>query len=99
MKKDLKVDEFEEFGLPIQDCVRIIGRVVNMSTEEEKLKEDSIGLFNLGDEMSSTKQYRVKLNLSEVPNYSLFEGEIVVAEGFNDANSKFNVNRLHKPVA
>lgn len=38
----------------------------------------------------------MKLNLAEVPQYSLYEGEVVVAEGFNDAYSKFNVNRLHK---
>lgn len=59
------------------------------------MNQDCVGLFNLGDENSSSK-YRIKLNLSEVPQYALFEGEVVVAEGFNDANSKFNVNRLHK---
>ena len=79
----------------MQDCVRIIGRVVNLSTEDSNLGPDCIGLFNLGDENSSSK-YRVKLNLHEVTQYSVFEGEVIVAEGFNDANSKFNVNRLHK---
>ena len=34
LKKDLKADEFEEFGLPIQDCVRIVGRIINLSTED-----------------------------------------------------------------
>jgi len=28
----------------------------------------------------------------------LFEGEVVVAEGFNDSNSRFNVSRIHKPM-
>ena len=32
-----------------------------------------------------------------MPQYSVYEGEVVVAEGFNDCNNKFNVNRLHKP--
>jgi hypothetical protein len=42
----------------------------------------------------------MKLNLSEVKNYSIFEGEIVVVDGFNDAGSqKFNVVRIHKPQA
>ena len=94
-KEDLKCEEFAEFGEPVQDCVRLIGRVINMSTEDATLNQDCVGLFNLGDENSSSK-YRVKLNLSEVPSYSVYEGEVVVAEGFNDANSKFNVNRLHK---
>ena len=91
----MRCEEFAEFGDPVQDCVRLIGRVVNMSTEDTTLNEDCIGLFNIGDENSSSK-YRVKLNLHEVPQYSVYEGEIVVAEGFHDANSKFNVNRLHK---
>ena len=59
------------------------------------MTQDCVGLFNLGNADSTTK-YRVKLNLSEVPSYSVFEGEVVVAEGFHDSNSKFNVNRLHK---
>jgi len=28
--------------------------------------------------------YKLKLNMSEVKSYSLFEGEIIVAEGFVD---------------
>ena len=68
-----------------------------MSTEDAILNENSVGLFSLGDGENTTNVYRLKLNLSEVPSYSLFEGEIVVAEGFNDSNSRFNVNRLHKP--
>ena len=94
-KQDLRQDEFSEFGEPIQDCVRIIGRVINLSTEDTKLSADCVGLFNLGNE-NSTSKYRVRLNLSEVAQYSVFEGEVVVAEGFHDSNSKFNVNRLHK---
>ena len=39
---------------------------------------------------------RLRLNLLEVPNYQIFEGEIIVAEGYMDAK-KFNVNRIHKP--
>ena len=61
------------------------------------LKEDSIGLFSLGDGDNTTNVYRLKLNCSEVPTYSLFEGEVVVVEGFNDSNSRFNVNRIFKP--
>lgn len=69
--------------------------MINVSTEDATLNQDCVGLFNLGDDNSSNK-YRVKLNLAEVRQYSVYEGEVVVAEGFNDSNSKFNVNRLHK---
>lgn len=94
-KEDLRCEEFAEFGMPIQDCVRLIGRVINVSNEDTTLNQDCVGLFNIGDETSSSK-YRVKLNLTEVKQYSVYEGEVVVAEGFNDSNSRFNVNRLHK---
>jgi DNA polymerase alpha subunit B len=67
-----------------------------MSTEDDKLKVDSIGLFNIGEEEGS-KTYKVKLNMSDCPKFSLFEGEVIVAEGFNDSNSRFNVRTIHKP--
>jgi len=79
-----------------QDCVRIIGRVINMSKEDAKLQNPDIGLFN-ANMNSSTSQYRIKLDLTEVKEYSLFEGEIIVAEGFNDIKGHFNVNRIFKP--
>jgi len=40
----------------------IVGRVINISSEDDKLKSDSIGLFNVGDDLTS-KTYKVKLNL------------------------------------
>ena len=73
-----------------------MGRVVNLSTEEDKLKPESIGLFNLGDD-EGTRTYKVKLATGETKEFSLFEGEVVVAEGFNDSNSRFNAVRIHKP--
>lgn len=69
-----------------------------MSTEDDKLKVDSIGLFNVGDEMGS-KTYKMRLNLGDCKSFSLFEGEVIVAEGYNDSNSRFNVSRIHKPLA
>lgn len=95
LREQFKVESFDDFGLPTADCCRIVGRVVNLSTEDSKLKE--IGLINTSED-SVTGVFKVKLNLSEVPSYSLFEGEIIVAEGFFDVNSKMNVNRIWKPT-
>jgi DNA polymerase alpha subunit B len=37
------------------------------------------------------------VNLSAVPNFALFEGEIIVVEGINStANMTINANRIHK---
>ena len=58
------------------------------------LRETNIGLCDLGENETGMK--RMKLNISEVPQYSLIEGSIIVAEGFN-STMKFNVNRIHNP--
>jgi hypothetical protein len=70
-----------------------------LSTEDNKLRPDTIGILNTSEDQGQTSVFRLKLNLSEVPFFSLFEGEIIVAEGFQDSNSKFNVNRIFKPEA
>jgi hypothetical protein len=93
MKKQLEVEEFTKFASPEQTCQRVIGRVYNMSTEDSKMREQSLGLFNADYGIEG----RLKINLQEVPEYSLLEGEIVVVEGFTDSK-KFNVNRIVKPV-
>ena len=71
----------------------ICGRVCNLSTEDAKIKEQSIGLFNAQFDAS---QCRIRLNVNESPQLMLFEGEVIVAEGFMDSK-KFNVNRIIKP--
>jgi len=44
--------------------------------------------------------YKIKLSMSQVQNFSVFEGEVIVVEGFSDANfSTLNVVRMHKPLA
>lgn len=69
-----------------------------MSTEETKLHEKHIGLININND-SASNIFKVKLNLSEIKNYSVFEGEVIVAEGFNDMNGNFNANRIFKPLS
>lgn len=67
-----------------------------MSQEDPKLSESNIGLLNLNDENGGNVQ-KIKLQLSEVQSYSLFDGEIVVVEGCYDANtSRLNVAKIHK---
>jgi hypothetical protein len=68
-----------------------------IQNEDEKLSEHGIGLINFND-ASTTQVFKLKLNMNDVQKYSLFEGEIIVAEGFLDTSaSKFNVNRIFKP--
>lgn len=82
------------------DCQRVIGRVFAFNPDEGKLSHENIALINLSED-NEFDTYKLKLNMSEVKSYSLFEGEIIVAEGFVDMTTpqKFNVTRIHKPQA
>jgi len=71
----------------------VCGRVVNLSNEDPKMKDESIGLFNINYDL----QCKLKLNLQEIKQYALYEGEIIVAEGFMDTK-KLNVTRIVKPT-
>lgn len=64
--------------------------------EDPKLSETNVGLLNINEENSGNIQ-RIKLQLSEVQSYSLFDGEIVVVEGVLDSNlQRFNVAKIYK---
>ncbi len=98
MKLQLHTEAFDHMGDPNPECLRMIGRIININPEDDKLNEFNIGLLNL-DEENQNGVYKIKLNMSELQSYSIFEGEIVVVEGFNDAAlTKLNVVRMHKPV-
>ena len=98
LKQQYRVESFDDFGLPASEICRIVGRVINISPEDAKLKEPFIGLININEE-SSTQIYKVQLNTGESQPFSVFEGEIIIAEGFPDSSSsKFNVNRIFKPL-
>ena len=95
-KHQLGLDSFDEFGLPVHDTQRLIGRIVNVNQEDPKLQENNVGLLNLNEENGGNVQ-KMKLQLNDVQSYSLFDGEIVVAEGVYDANtSRLNVAKIHK---
>mmetsp|Transcript_43069 Transcript_43069/g.31446 ORF Transcript_43069/g.31446 Transcript_43069/m.31446 type:complete len:80 (-) Transcript_43069:836-1075(-) len=49
------------------------------------------------DSASTTKQFRTNVNLNNVTQLTLLEGEVIVAEGFFNVDSKFNANRIFKP--
>lgn len=72
------MESFNDLGDIDTDCQTIIGRVVAFNPEEAKLSESNVGLINLSEDQQFGV-YKLKLNMSEVKNYSLFEGEVIVA--------------------
>jgi hypothetical protein len=59
-----------------------------------KLKDNFVGLLNTNNDGMESK---VKLILTTIDQFSLFEGEVIVAEGYNDSGQRFNVRRIIKP--
>lgn len=81
----------------MQDTQRLIGRIVNLNPEEPKLNDGNIGLLNLSEENGGGIS-KVRLQMSEVPAYSFYEGEVVVVEGtYDSTQSRLNVTIVHKP--
>ena len=93
LRKEMKVNSFDEFGMPTTDNCRIVGRICNAS--DEKLSENKVMILNTLENESGIK--RLHLNLKSVPTFSIFEGQILMFEGFNDQNYQFSVNRIHYP--
>jgi hypothetical protein len=56
MKQQLKTEQFDDFGLPVMDLQRLIGRIININPEDQKLNETNIGLLNLSDENEGNSQ-------------------------------------------
>lgn len=50
LKQQIGVEQFDDFGLPVQDTQRLIGRIINMSSEDPKINETNLGLLNLSEE-------------------------------------------------
>lgn len=47
------MENFDDYGLTAADCCRIVGRVINVSSEDSKLKEPFIGLLNINEDSST----------------------------------------------
>lgn len=62
LRKQIGVDSFHEFYSPDQNIQRVCGRVINLSTEDPKMKEQTIGIFN----MNYGIQSRLRLNLQQI---------------------------------
>jgi hypothetical protein len=56
MREQLKTEQFDDFGLPVMDLQRLIGRIININPEDQKLNESNIGLLNLSDENEGNSQ-------------------------------------------
>ncbi|TPX71838.1 hypothetical protein SpCBS45565_g00783 [Spizellomyces sp. 'palustris'] len=81
-------------GVPNQDPILTVGRVCCDSlAENAKLNEQSI-LLESSRVMGAG--CRVKLNLNEIPGFTMFPGQIIGAEGMNSSGRLLNVSKLYQ---
>jgi len=89
-KANLKPEDLQPVGIPSPDVVWVCGRIC---CEAETGKINSQAVMLEGSRRDSGGR-RVKLDLTEVPTYSLFPGQIVLVEGINSGGRKMVVSRI-----
>eukprot|EP00041_Stephanoeca_diplocostata_P010570 m.168423 g.168423 ORF g.168423 m.168423 type:complete len:663 (+) comp18206_c0_seq5:180-2168(+) len=88
--------ELAHVALPSQDQAPIIARVCLDSAGEGKLNDKSV-LFEGSRDTSNGE--RVEVNLGEVPDFSLFPGQVVAAVGTNTTGTVFTPSVIYQGAA
>lgn len=92
LKNHFSIEEFSPVSLPAQDQVTVLGQVCCDSNG--KLNAQSV-LLEAGQEHGGRQ---VRLDLSDLREYSLFPGQVVVMEGMNTDGLKFVPSKLYEGV-
>lgn len=92
LKSHFHVDEFSPVSLPAQDSVTVLGQIC--CDGNGKLNAQSV-LLEAGPEQGGQQ---VPVDLSELKEYSLFPGQVVVMEGMNTTGRKLMASKLYEGV-
>ncbi|XP_062381059.1 DNA polymerase alpha subunit B isoform X1 [Sardina pilchardus] len=92
LKVHFNIEDFSPVSLPAQDQVTVLGQVCCDSNG--KLNAKSV-LLEAGQEHGGRQ---VRLDLSDLREYSLFPGQVVVMEGMNTDGLKFMPSKLYEGV-
>uniref|UniRef100_A0A671WJK0 DNA polymerase alpha subunit B n=1 Tax=Sparus aurata TaxID=8175 RepID=A0A671WJK0_SPAAU len=92
LKTHFNIEEFSPVSLPAQDSITVLGQVCCDSNG--KLNAQSV-LLEAGPEQGGQQ---VPVDLSELKEYSLFPGQVVVMEGMNTTGRKLMASKLHEGV-
>lgn len=92
--KEVRVTSaYSHVGLPMQEPVTVVGRVC--CDGNGRLNANSLLLEG---SMDSSSGRRVPLDVSNVPQFSLFPGQIVAMDGVNGSGRRFVANKIHEGV-
>ncbi|KAJ6654258.1 hypothetical protein lerEdw1_007355 [Lerista edwardsae] len=91
LKEHYKIDEFSSLVVPAQEPVTVLGQIGCDSNG--KLNAKSVILE--GDQEHSSGG-QVPVDLSELREYSLFPGQVVVMEGMNSTGARLVASKLYE---
>lgn len=92
LRSHFNIEEFSPVSLPAQDNVTVLGQVCCDSNG--KLNAQSV-LLEAGPEQGGQQ---VPVDLSELKEYSLFPGQVVVMEGMNTSGRKLVASKLYEGI-
>lgn len=92
LKSHFNIEEFSPVSLPAQDIITVLGQVCCDSNG--KLNAHSV-LLEAGPEQGGQQ---TPVDLSELKEYSLFPGQVVVMEGMNTTGRKLVASKLYEGV-
>ncbi|XP_041846764.1 DNA polymerase alpha subunit B isoform X2 [Melanotaenia boesemani] len=92
LRSHFSIEEFSPVSLPAQDAITVLGQVCCDSNG--KLNAQSV-LLEAGPELGGQQ---VPVDLSELKEYSLFPGQVVVMEGMNATGRKLVASKLYEGV-
>ncbi|XP_015240127.1 PREDICTED: DNA polymerase alpha subunit B [Cyprinodon variegatus] len=92
LRSHFNIEEFSAASLPAQDSITVLGQVCCDSNG--KLNAQSV-LLEAGPEQGGQQ---VPVDLSELKEFSLFPGQVVVMEGMNTTGRKFVASKLYEGV-
>ncbi|XP_071974417.1 DNA polymerase alpha subunit B [Engystomops pustulosus] len=93
LKNHFHIEEFTSVSFPAQETVTVLGQIGCDSNG--KLNSKSVILE--GDREHSSGM-QVPVDLSELKEYSLFPGQVVVMEGTNSTGRKFVASKLYEGI-
>uniref|UniRef100_A0A667WTP6 DNA polymerase alpha subunit B n=1 Tax=Myripristis murdjan TaxID=586833 RepID=A0A667WTP6_9TELE len=92
LRSNFNIEEFSPVSLPAQDSITVLGQVCCDSNG--KLNAQSV-LLEVGPEQGGQQ---VSVDLSELREYSLFPGQVVVMEGMNTTGRRLVASKLYEGV-
>ncbi|XP_077079580.1 DNA polymerase alpha subunit B [Siphateles boraxobius] len=92
LRSHFNIEEFSPVSLPVQDSITVLGQVCCDSNG--KLNAQSV-LLEAGQEQGGRQ---VPVDLSELKEFSLFPGQVVVMDGMNTSGEKFVATKLYEGI-